>query len=192
MDSIVKTIPDFFKAENAFYEVRLGKKTCDVILVKDNEVIAIEVKSASDNISRAVNQTKYYSLWANRTYLAHDGKHHQKVKRLFKQHNKIGLLEYSNGVINIQRQASFNSLDFNMLLSFTSYKYLCNVARKFAVDVHGTKKSISQKLSQVLSSNEIQQLFVNYFLEKTVNQDKATKQFGETEQSYPLKQFLGG
>ena len=192
MDDIVKTIPDFFGTGDFFYEVLLGKRICDVIIVKDKEVIAIEVKSVSDDISRAVNQTKCYSLCANRTYLAYDSKHRQRVKRLFKQQAKIGLLEYSNGVIKLHREASLNSLDLHTLLSFTSYKYIRKLARNLDIDARGTKTEISNRLAQILSNVEIQQSFIEFLRGKAVIKDRATKRFDGTELSYPLKRFLGG
>lgn len=191
MDDIVKLLPDFFGAGEFFCEVSVGRRICDAILLKDKEVIAIEVKSASDDVSRAVDQAEYYSLWANRVYLVYDSTHAQKVIRLFEDQDSIGLLEYKERRLAIQRKAALNFPDLTVLLSFASYKYLRNLARNLKICGKGTKQEMSKRITNILSKNQIQQYFMEFLRDKAITPNMATKRLLGIEQICLLKQFLG-
>ena len=191
MDDIVKVLPAFFGSGEFFYEVSVGRRICDAILLRDKEVIAIEVKSALDDVLRAVNQTEYYSLWANRVYLVYDNTHGQRVKRLFEHQDNIGLLEYTEGRLTIQRKASLNFPNLTILLSFTSYKYLRNLARSLKICGKGSKQEMSKRITHILSKNQIQQYFMEFLRDKAITPNMATKRLLGIEQICPLKQFLG-
>jgi len=190
MQGIIEAIPDFFGSKEYFYEVSLGKRICDLVFIKDKEVIAIEVKSASDKVSRSIEQVDYYKLWADRVYLAFDIKHRKKVQELSLYDKGIGLLEYADGKLRTQCEAQLTIPESGVRLGFLTYKYLRVLARSLGIKPKGSKKEILKKLGENISKENAQQIFINFLMNKLTNQDKATKQSVEIARTYPLKQFL--
>jgi hypothetical protein len=83
LDSIDLMIPEINYAEN--------KKRADLLIVKNNNLIAIEIKSDEDSLQKLPEQLNYYKKNFHQTYILTTEKHYTKVYNMIKN-TKIGLL----------------------------------------------------------------------------------------------------
>lgn len=188
-EEIAKAVSVFFGSGESLRETSVGNRICDVVLLMSDEVIAIEVKSAVDRVSRAFEQVTHYKLWANKVYLAYDLKHKRKVKELALCDKGVGLLEYSEGEIKEECKALPYKPDNVTLFEFMTYQYLKKTARYFGVTVKGKKKEIAARLNKKVSREKTQKLFQHFLTSRASNREKATKPSVVTEQTYPLAQY---
>lgn len=160
MEEIVCAVEKFFKeATNCLYEVTVGARRCDIVLFLGNEIIAIEVKSAQDQMKSAISQLSYYATWANKVFLAYDSKHKRTVDKLNLAKKNIGLLEFNAGNVNLVKTASFEEKSPEYILSLMTYSYLRKVSKKFNVNPQGKKKDIAKSLLLKISSDEAKEVF---------------------------------
>jgi len=163
MEEIVYAVAKFFKkTTNCLYEVTVGARRCDVVLFLDDEIIAIEVKSAQDQMKSAPSQLSYYATWANKVFLAYDSKHKRIVDKLNLAEKGIGLLEFNEGTVNLMKNASFEEKSPEYILSLMTYGYLRRVSRKFNVNAEGKKKDIAKSLLSKISPTEAKDVFKDF------------------------------
>lgn len=189
MREIVEALTSHFGSGEYLYEVKVGSRVCDVVLLLDNETIAIEIKSALDKVSYVTEQVAYYKSWANRVYLAYDIHHRQKVEELSLCTQGIGLLEYSKNGIEEKCVATFRFLDAVDFLQFMTYRQLRYVAKRFDVTFDGKKEEIARRLSQKIIHNHAQQLFQDFLRNRSPNQGRVTRLSVGNDQTYPLELF---
>ena len=168
MSEIVGAIEKFFKKEEYLYEVTVGARRCDVVFFSDNDIIAIEIKSSLDNVIGALDQLNYYKKWADKIYLAYDIKHIKTIEKLSIEDFGIGLLEYSNGEIKLINKPHFQNHNSIYRLSFMTYNYLRNIAKKHQVDLDDGKQAISMRLKEKISDNEAKKIFQTFLKERTL------------------------
>lgn len=166
ISKIVRMVQDFFDYEIALQEKRIGRLRCDLVLISDSKVMAFEIKTARDTISRAIEQTNYYCLWANQVYLAYDVKHKATVRRM--EFNGIGLLEISKDNAFLIHSATENQINPLNLLRFLPYAYLRRLASNYGVRTLRKKRNIVGKLNAVLPPNVVHKHFLDYLTSETV------------------------
>lgn len=189
-DSVIEifgTLPKALGDGDYIREVTLGARTCDVVLLQNDELIAIEIKSARDKVSRALKQLEYYKQWANKVYLAYDFRHGYAIKTLFHS-DDIGLIECHEGAAEVKHHASHRELDGKCRLQFMTYKFLKDVAKKHKIK-KTRKELMVRELSKSLSDEYITKLFCQFIFNSKTNPNKAAKQFAQNDQIYPLKLF---
>jgi hypothetical protein len=161
---ITNSIKEFFEQNQVIYEVPLGKRTCDIIIIKNNEINAIEIKSARDKIVSAIEQLKYYQLWSNKVYLVYDEVHKNNINRY--KNTDFGLLEYSHGIIREIQVPKYNSLQKEVILNFMSYSFIRKMMSYYRLKRVNGKKEMVKELNKKISNESIQNLFINYLNSK--------------------------
>lgn len=159
MEEIILATEQLFRASNCLYEVTVGARRCDLVLFVDDEIIAIEAKSAQDQMKSATSQLSYYGIWANKVFLAYDSKHARTVDKLGLAEKGIGLLEFNRGNIKMTRDAIFQEKNPESYLSLMTYRHLRKVARTFNVVSEGTKQDITKRLILKLSISDPKAIF---------------------------------
>lgn len=154
MFEIVESVEAFFTASEYLYEVTVGSRRCDLVFFSERSINAIEVKSSLDNIQKALDQVKDYQKWANKVYLAYDIKHDKKVRYLPFKENGVGLLQFSNGNVQLIDDAATQEHEKATLLSLMTYNHLRKIARGFKVDMKGRKQAIAKRVSKYLTEDE--------------------------------------
>jgi hypothetical protein len=166
MEEIVYAVEKFFKkttnCTNCLYEVTVGARRCDVVLFLDNEITAIEVKSAQDQMKNAPLQLSYYATWANKVFLAFDSKHKRTIGKLNLAEKGIGLLEFNEGNVNLVKNASYEEKSPEYILSSMTYGYLRKVARKCNANTEGKKKDIAKSIVSKISTTEAKDVFKDF------------------------------
>jgi len=169
MGEIVIAVEKFFESSSdCLYEVTVGSRRCDVVLFKDDDVIAVEVKSAQDRMKTAISQLKYYATWANKVFLAYDLRHRRMVDKLGVREKGIGLLEFNKGNIELVHDASLNEKNVEYLLSIMTYAYLRKVAKNFNVRIDGTKHDMAKRLSHKILTSEAKAIFRDFLKTRTL------------------------
>lgn len=140
-------------------EVKMGDRKCD--LVFPDELIAVEIKSARDKISRAAKQTEDYLQWAEIVYLAYDSKGNRSLAN-HEMPEQVGLLEYEGGTITEVLQASKTQLPIEDSLSWMNYGYLEKICRSRNIDTGKSKSEMVEVLSSVLTHDEARLLYKIY------------------------------
>lgn len=168
LTELVNTVKHFLNCDEYLPEVVVGRHRCDLIGFKGTDAIAIEIKSARDNVRKALDQVKYYQLWAKEVYLAYDHKHAKRVDRLPFLELGVGLLEILDSyVVKLQSKPIQHIPDPQTLLSLFTSKYLRQVARKHRIWTNGCKKELAEILSRKLDRKKINELLVSYLKSKT-------------------------
>jgi len=163
MEEVIIAVEKFFKtSSDCLYEVTVGSRRCDLVLFVGDAIIAIEVKSAQDQMKTALSQLSYYATWANKVYLAYDSRHRRTADRLCITNEGIGLLEFNKGNIELVYDASFNEKDMEYLYSIMTYTFLRTVAKRFNVHINGTKQDIAKRLKQKTTAPEAKTIFKNF------------------------------
>jgi len=186
---ISEAIKRYFPYREILYEVPVGNHVCDIVLISDHNIIAIEIKSSSDKVIRSIAQTSHYKKWANKVYLVYDIKQRKKVKNLKKLPPEVGLLEFNTGQIKKIREAVSNPVPTVTRLEFMTYRFLREIAREFKVTTHGTKKEISKRLNKKISKEKVFYCFKQFLRSRSAYREKVAKQSVENEQIYPLTLF---
>jgi len=164
MFDIRKVIENFFEGKNFLHEVTIDWRRCDIVFCDEKSVVAIEIKSRSDDIQKAIEQTDFYKMWANEVYLAFDCSHKKFVLRSDLADNGVGLLEYSNGKIYQLKKPIHQEINpYNRLLLMT-HKYLTKIARNIKVHPRGTKEEIAKRIFENLPPSGINKLFNEYLI----------------------------
>jgi hypothetical protein len=145
---IYESVQKHFQYDEVLFEVPIGSRVCDIVLFSGHNIVAIEVKSASDRVDRAVAQTIQYAEWGNAVYLAYDAKHANEVKNLNQLPDGIGLLEYRDGDIHEIRKATSHSIPNEARLRLMSHRFLREIASRFSAPFYGSKKKIAETLAR--------------------------------------------
>jgi len=162
MSEIVEKLESFFSASEYLHEVTVGLRRCDLVFFSADHINAIEVKSALDKPKRALDQLEYYKKWANKVYLAYDVQHNKTVKRLTLKENGVGLIQFSNGRIQLINEATFQEQNKVSLFSLMTYNYLRKIARNFGISLKGGKQAISKRLDNVVTESEVKAFFRDF------------------------------
>jgi hypothetical protein len=164
MEEITSAVENFFKLSSldCLYEVTVGSHRCDIVLFVENDIIAVEVKSAQDQMKTAASQLKYYSTWADKVFLAYDSKHRRTIDKLGLKEKGIGLLEFNKGKLKSIQNASFQEKNADYRLSLMTYDYLRNIARAFSVGIEGKKQDMAERLSRKLSASQAKTIFKDF------------------------------
>ncbi|MFW6172188.1 MAG: hypothetical protein ACOC5T_00375 [Elusimicrobiota bacterium] len=160
--TIKKSIEDLFKKRGR-REVKIGRKTCDLVFIDD--LIAIEIKSARDNVIKAIDQCKYYENWADEVYLAYDQELKNRIPKYF-INNGVGLIEYSEGKARCLKKAEKKESNPKKLLSLMTYRSLSSAARKYEIEAKGKKKEIARRLNRKIPNKEVIRIFQDYLGER--------------------------
>lgn len=163
---ITRMIRKYFSHEKALQEVKIGLIRCDLVTLDDGNVRAFEIKTARDKIMRAIEQTNYYSLWANEVYLVYDKKHKSMVKKF--RLDGIGLLETSKESITLACPPVENQINPLNLLSLLPYAYLKRVASKYGVKAFGRKTKFARRLNETMSQEDVHRAFLDYLTSKVI------------------------
>ena len=162
MYDIETAVKRFFGGNEYYYEVDVNGRKCDIVYFSNGEVVAIEIKSAHDNIYRAEEQIPLYLKWANKIYLAYDIKHREKAMKMPFIGKDIGLLEYENGDVHLITDAEMQKTNPQTLLTLMTYNNLTKLARKHHIKASGKKVEIAKKLARLLSADIIHAYFKEY------------------------------
>lgn len=164
MEEITIAVEGFFKlsTNDCLYEVTVGSRRCDMILLVKNDIIAVEVKSAQDQMKTATSQLKYYSTWADMVFLAYDAKHRRTVDKLGLREKGMGLLEFNKGHLKLIQSACFREKSADYRLSLMTYDYLRNVARAYSVSAEGKKQDMAERLSKTLLASHAKTIFKDF------------------------------
>lgn len=163
MEEIVIAVKRFFRlSTECLYEVTVGSRRCDIVLFINGSIIAIEVKSAQDQLKNAISQLNYYSTWANKVYLAYDSKHKRAIDKLGITKMDVGLLEFNNGTIQTIKEQSYQEHKSSLLLSLMTYEYLTKIAKAYSVNTKGKKIDIANALGLKLSTVETKSIFKDF------------------------------
>lgn len=181
VSKISKGVKQFLACDEYLPEVIVGRHRCDLVGIRGNEVLAIEIKSARDNMRNALSQVEYYQLWAREVYLAYDYRHARRVDRLPFRELGVGLLEISNlCMVKLRRKPKRNTVDPETLFSLFTSKYLRRVGRLHKIPTTGRKKEVTKALSRALDKEKIDELLVNYLKSRAkVSREKATIESGQ-------------
>jgi len=136
-------LPEKYRPEKEF---RVGNRFCDLVFL-DNEglINAIEVKANGDIIASAIEQTRDYSVWANKVWLLIEEKKLKKAKRI-NLPQYVGIIVFQNKKFHVDRDAEIiehDSVDYLNIMSVSGLKFL---AKLFRVKMTGTKKEIKDRL----------------------------------------------
>lgn len=157
MYKIEEAVEKLLGGNNYLHEIKIGKRTCDIIYFQNGNIIGVEVKSATDNIERAREQLEYYKQWANMIYLAYDKKHREKASNL--PLTASGLIEYLDGKAYFIKKAPYRDVDPLNLLLFMSSEYIRKIAAQYKVNYRGRKEDLARRLIKELKSQTIKKLF---------------------------------
>lgn len=155
---IQNTVQQYFGKE-ALFEVKVGKRTCDMVF--PDGILAIEIKSARDKPSKAVEQIQSYKQWTDQVYLAYDETLHDRIPQEIEE-NGAGLLKYVNSTIEQVKSPKHNPTPSAELLTFMTYQALSAQARQYNVPSTGGKDVIARRLADEISTNEARHLFKQY------------------------------
>jgi hypothetical protein len=162
MYDIETAVSMFFGEHDYFYEVDVNGRKCDMVFFSNDEIVAIEIKSANDKISRAKEQMPLYFQWANKVYLVYDIKHRKKVEKMQIIEKGVGLLEYKDGDIHLMKEAQLNKPNQKRQLNLMTYDALSRLARKYHVKAKGKKAEIAERVVESLSTDIIRHYFQEY------------------------------
>jgi hypothetical protein len=169
MEEIVIAVKRFFKlSTECLYEVTVSSRRCDIVIFVNGSIVAIEVKSAQDQLKNAVNQLSDYSTWANKVYLAYDSKHKRAIEKLGIRELNIGLLEFKSGKMQMIKDSSYIEHESSKLLSLVTYEYLAKIAKSNMIGTRGKKVDIAKALCFKLSEKEILNIFRNFLKNRTL------------------------
>ena len=184
---LTNAVKRFLACDKYLQEVIVGRLRCDLVGIRGADILAIEIKSARDKIKNALQQVKYYQLWAKEVYLAYDRKHARKVDKLAFRQLGVGLLEVSDSyTVRLEWKPTRNPADPKILLSFFTTKYLRKIARLHKISTTGSKNEIAKSLSYTLDKRKINELLVSYLKSRAkVSREKATNEYGQTLQTCP-------
>lgn len=170
MEEIVIAVQKFFRLStvDCLYEVTVGARRCDIVLFIKDDVIAVEVKSAQDQMKTATSQLDYYSTWADKVFLAYDSKHRRTVDKLCLGEKGIGLLEFDKGNLKLMQNASFQEKGADCFLSLMTYDYLRSIARASNVRVEGKKREIAERVSRTVPSLQAKAIFKNFLKKRAL------------------------
>lgn len=188
---IVNAVECFLECDEYLHEVTVGRLRCDLIGLRNDLIIAVEVKSARDAIVRAVKQTSYYMRWANEVYLAYDEAHKGRVKTLPFEQCGVGLLEISRkGSISLVSQPRHHQPDPFTTLSLIRSDFVRQLARGYNLSTKGKKKEIAEALSARVDNKTLLQILKIYLKSRTsISRGRVARRSFESERTYPLTQF---
>ncbi len=163
MEEIVIAVKRYFKtSSDCLYEVTVGSRRCDIVLFVDGQIIAVEVKSAQDQLKSAISQLRDYSTWANKVYLAYDSRHRNSIAKLGIKELNVGLLEFNNDKIQLIKESQYREHELSKLFALMTYDYLINTAKKHSIDVKGKKRNIAKALCLKVSGVEASEIFKKF------------------------------
>ena len=162
MYDIETAVKGFFGENEYYYEIDVNGRKCDMVYFSNDEIIAIEIKSAQDKVSKAMEQIPLYMQWADRVYLVYDVGHRKRVMQMSFTKNGVGILEYDNGNVHLILDARMQKTNPQTLLTLMTYNDLTKLARKHHIKISGKKIEIAKKLSRLLLKNIIHKYFQEY------------------------------
>jgi hypothetical protein len=162
MEEIVLAVKNLFRSSECLYEVTVGSNRCDMVLFLDDQIIAVEVKSAQDKIRTVQSQLDSYTMWANRIFLAYDTKHGKAVNQLCLKEKGIGLIEFEKGTAKVVQDATYAKKDVEYLLSLMTYNYLRRSTQKLKIASAGRKQDMAKHFVEKLTEEEATEVFREY------------------------------
>jgi hypothetical protein len=155
----IQTAVECYFDESGVYEVKVGPRVCD--LVFPEELVAVEIKSATDRVDRATEQIADYREWGDEVFLAYDSEHSGRIPPQL-QSSGVGLLEYSDGSVRLIRDAEEHCIPPEKLLSQMTYQDLLTISKSHGVSSGGGKNEIVTRLSDKVTKSEARAIFSNY------------------------------
>jgi len=130
-----------------------NKRKADILLITNENTIAIEIKSEADSLAKLSNQLTDYKNTFSQVYLAANVKHTTKIKKSFPR--SPGIIQEEKGEFSILRNAKTykNPIKKNLVSLFTkdelSRALELSTSKKNTLDLQQIRemclKSISQK-----------------------------------------------
>jgi len=158
LDDMIKILSKQFGRKNVFLEVPVNGKNCDAIILngKNSEITAVEIKSSRDRLNKAIEQCKNYLDWADFVYLFIDGTHRNKiVVNEFFKNNKVGILVYNYGLLNVEKFAKNNKINLDNFLRSFSLVHLLNVAKYYNIPTLSKREELIKLLKSNLTFMQI-------------------------------------
>ncbi len=171
---------------DSLLEVAVGPRICDLVVLS-RDIVAVEIKNATDTIPRANDQTRSYLYWANKVYLAIDRKKRESVKSLTLD-RRVGILEFSEEGVLTRRDAQRIEPNTRRFLTLVTYGALVDLAKRHRISTDGPKLQLANRLEAFLSPSNIE-AFVRDYLRKRAkfSLDMVPKQFDASDQTYLSK-----
>lgn len=140
-------------------EVMYGKlhKVVDLLVIKDNKLIAVEIKSESDNLKRLPEQLVEYSKVFDKVIVASAPSHIKKIADL--TNSQVGIYSVSGEIKKICRPKVNKSQDKTDILYTINANFLKNLYPQF-------KMLNSDEIRKKLSSSSkatIHQILVDFY-----------------------------
>lgn len=175
LEELTKIVKSFLRCDEYLQEIVVGKLRCDLVGIRGSDALAIEIKSANDKLQRALNQVKYYQLWAKEVYLAYDSKHAKRVGKLPFRQLGIGLIEISNsGNVKLESAPERNVTNGNTVLSMLPLERLKKAAIHLGISTAADREELVKSLLCGLKEKEIDEWFVSHLRTKVkFSQEKA-------------------
>lgn len=153
-NSILRAVDNHFETQESLYEVKVGRRYCDIVLPES--LTAIEVKSARDRVGRSVAQLTDYSQWAEEVYLAYDSTLVDKIPQDDLEDIGAGLLQVHSGEVEVRKAPQKLGSEPDELLSCFTVDYLRKLAKDHDVASTGTKAELTNRLQSCLPLDTIQ------------------------------------
>lgn len=163
-NSILRAIDDELGSKDSVYEVKVGKRYCDIVFPES--LTAIEVKSARDKVERSIGQISDYRLWAEGVFLAYDSCLEDKIPQQELEDLGAGLIRVSEGRVSVQKEPETLSNDVGDLLSSLTLDYLRELAKKHEISSTGNKDELTDRLESNISYEEVRTEFIEFVKER--------------------------
>jgi len=100
------------------WNFKIGAKTPDLIAFNDKEIVILEIKKHSNELSKEINQCLSYTQFVNKVYVVLPAKETEKLKpSLLKllEKNGVGLIQANNAIKILIEPRVFNYYDKEIL-----------------------------------------------------------------------------
>lgn len=162
VEVIVNSLDDHFQGEG-IKEVKVGKRACDYVIPE--ALIAVEIKSGRDNLSKAESQIFDYKRWADKVYLVYDKTHKKRIPSTIKE-NGIGLLEF-DGQLHEKKKPQRTPSDSLDLLNAMTKIYLNEISNVHGISSSGKKIDITKRLSNQLTTQIVRLWFGRFLYQRS-------------------------
>lgn len=142
-----------FKPKDYMFEVSLGSNICDLVLLdRKRNLVAIEIKANGDDLSRAPEQCRAYTKWADYVYIMVDEKKVQAAKSMLPRW--VGLISFIGARNRLYMNAPQERArpDISFILENISKEKLEALARMYKVKVSGNKADLIFRLKPLLEN----------------------------------------
>lgn len=177
-EPLFEFLEDYYGKVRIIEEKNMGDSRADVVMILEDSIVGVEIKSDADNYARLAGQVKDYDQYFDMNIVAVGSTHGNHISKHVPQHWGIITIEFVDDKIDffyLRQPTSNQNVKWNKKLELMWRPELAKIQELFSMPKYKDKSKsfvitkITEKIGKAIPDEELKKIVSNLLFERDYN-----------------------